>query len=169
MMRRSNSLVTLLVGLVLSLAGASSASAQEMDQRRVGAPLLPRQEVAPPSLQEIYRKLASAWEAGDARQVAQLARGGRVYVVIQRERINQRLAAPQLQFLLDELFESAEELSFRFPDYSSYDPRAEAGYAVGERVYREGPSGEPVVERVFVGARSERGRWVLTELRLTAQ
>ena len=51
----------------------------------------------------------------------------------------------------------------------SYDARAEAGYAVGERVSRESPSNETVVERVFVGVRSERGRWVLTELRLTTE
>jgi hypothetical protein len=107
--------------------------------------------------------------AGARDGVAELARGGRVYVVIQRERINQRLAEAQLQFLLDELFDASEEISFRFPDYSSYDPRAEAGYAVGERIYREDSSAEPVVERIFVGARSEHGRWVLTELRLTTE
>jgi hypothetical protein len=38
---------------------------------------------------------------------------------------------------------------------------------VGQRVYRDGNGFEPVVERVFVGARSDRGRWVVTELRLT--
>lgn len=168
-MHVSTRYAVLLVGLVLTLWSADPAGAQEMDQRRVGVSLAPRQEAPPASLQEIYRQLASAWESGDARELAQLARGGRVYVVIQRERINQRLAAPQLQFLLDELFDSSEEVSFRFPDYSSYDPRAEAGYAVGERVYREGSSNETVVERVFVGARSERGRWVLTELRLTTE
>jgi hypothetical protein len=92
-----------------------------------------------------------------------------VYVVIQRDGVNQRLAAPQLQFLLDELFDRADEVSFRFPDYSSYDPRAEAGYAVGERVYRQDSGGETLVDRIFVGARSERGRWVLTEFRLTTE
>lgn len=162
----------LLVCLALTVSIAAPASAQqldrELDQRRVGA-VAPGQETAPASLQDVYRRLASAWWSGDAREVAELALGGRVYVVIQRERINQRLAAPQLQFVLAELFDGSEELSFRFPDYSSYDARAEAGYAVGERVSRESPSNETVVERVFVGVRSERGRWVLTELRLTTE
>ncbi|MGH7572659.1 MAG: hypothetical protein ACREMK_12570 [Gemmatimonadota bacterium] len=168
-MQRSTPFAVLLVGLVLTLWSATPAPAQELDQRRVGASLAPRQAAAPASLRQIYGQLASAWESGDARGVAELARGGRVYVVIQRERVNQRLAEPQLQFLLDELFDASEEISFRFPDYSSYDPRAEAGYAVGERVSREDSAAEPVVERVFVGARSERGRWVLTELRLTTE
>lgn len=168
-MQGSTRFAALLVGLVLTLWSANSAAAQEMNQRRVGTSPAARQETAPASLQEIYRQLAAAWESGDAREVVRLARGGRVYVVIERERINQRLAAPQLQFLLDELFDASEEINFRFPDYSSYDPRAEAGYAVGERVYREGSSDETVVERVFVGARSERGRWVLTEFRLTTE
>ncbi|MGH7563595.1 MAG: hypothetical protein ACREK5_04135 [Gemmatimonadota bacterium] len=168
-MQRPTLFAVPLVGLVLTLWSVSSLPAQELEQRPVGVSPSPRQEAAPASLREIYRQLASAWESGDARGVSELARGGRVYVVIQRERVNQRLAEPQLQFLLDELFDASEEISFRFPDYSSYDPRAEASYAVGERVYREDSSAEPVVERVFVGARSERGRWVLTELRLTAE
>ncbi|MGH7564440.1 MAG: hypothetical protein ACREK5_08455 [Gemmatimonadota bacterium] len=168
-MRRPTLIAVLLGGFGLAFWSATPAPAQELDQRRVGASLAPRQEAAPASLREIYRQLASAWESGDARGVAELARGGRVYVVIQREQVNQRLAEPQLQFLLDELFDASEEISFRFPDYSSYDPRAEASYAVGERVYREDSSAEPVVERVFVGTRNERGRWVLTELRLTTE
>lgn len=166
-MKRST-LFAVLLAPALIFWDPMPAPAQELDQRRVGA-FAPRQEAAPASLQEIYRQLASAWEAGDARGVAELARGGRVYVVIQRERINQRLAEPQLQFLLDEVFDTSEEISFRFPDYSSYDPRAEAGYAVGERTYLEDSSAEPLVERIFVGARSEHGRWVLTELRLTTE
>lgn len=165
-MRRSIGLSPLFVGLALTLGSLSSLGAQELEQSPVGS-LLPRQQSAPESLQAIYRQLASAWEAQDARAVTRLARGGRVYVVIQREGVNQRLAAPQLQFLLDDLFDRAHEVSFRFPDYSSYDPRAEAGYAVGERVYRQDSGSETRVDRIFVGARSERGRWVLTEIRLT--
>lgn len=164
-MRRSVLLRPLLVGLGLTLGSVNPLGAQELEQSPVGS-LLPRQ---PQSLQEIYRQLALAWEAQDARALTRLARGGRVYVVIHREGVNQRLAAPQLQFLLDELFDRADEVSFRFPGYSSYDPRAEAGYAVGERVYRQDSGGETLVDRIFVGARSERGRWVLTEFRLTTE
>lgn len=167
-MQRSALLRALLVGVGLTLGSLNPLRAQELEQSPVGS-LLPRQQSAPESLQEIYRRLASAWEARDARAVTRLARGGRVYVVIQREGVNQRLAAPQLQFLLDELFDRADEVSFRFPDYSSYDSRAEAGYAVGERVYRQDSGGATLVDRIFVGARSERGRWVLTEFRLTTE
>jgi hypothetical protein len=167
-MQRSARLSTLLAGLALTLGSVNALGAQELEQSPVGS-LVPRQQSAPESLQEIYRQLASAWESRDARGVTRLARGGRVYVVIQRDGVNQRLAAPQLQFLLDDLFDRADEVSFRFPDYSSYDPRAEAGYAVGERVYRQDSVGETLVDRIFVGARSERGRWVLTEFRLTTE
>lgn len=167
-MRRSIGLAPLLVGLALTLGSVNLLHAQELEQSPVGS-LIPRQGSAPESLQEIYRQLASAWESQDSRAVTRLARGGRVYVVIQREGVNQRLAAPQLQFLLDDLFDRADEVSFRFPDYSSYDPRAEAGYAVGERVFRQDSGGETLVDRIFVGARSERGRWVLTEFRLTTE
>lgn len=167
-MRRSHGLRSLLVGLALTLVSVSPLGAQELEQSSVGA-LVPRRQTAPASLQEIYRRLASAWEAQDARAVTRLAHGGRVFVVIQREGVSQRLAAPQFQYLLDEVFEQADEVSFRFPDYSSYDPQAEAGYAVGERVYRQEAGGEARVDRIFVGVRSERGRWVLTEFRLTTE
>ena len=167
-MKRSACLSTLLAGLALTLGSVSALRAQELEQSPIGA-LVPRQQTAPERLQEIYRQLASAWESQDARAVTRLARGGRVYVVIQRDGVNQRLAAPQLQFLLDDLFDRADEVNFRFPDYSSYDPRAEAGYAVGERVFRQESGGETLVDRIFVGARSERGRWVLTEFRLTTE
>ena len=40
-------------------------------------------------------------------------------------------------------------------------------HAVGQRVFRNGSGIEPQVERVFVAARSDRGRWIVTELRLT--
>ena len=46
---------------------------------------------------------------------------------------------------------------------------ADAAYAVGERVFRQDSGGETLVDRIFVGARSERGRWVLTEFRLTTE
>ena len=167
-MRRLVGISPLLVGLGLTLGSLNPVGAQELEQSPVGS-LLPRQQSAPEDLQEIYRQLASAWEAQDARAVTRLARGGRIYVVIQREGVNQRLAAAQLQFLLDELFDRADEVSFRFPDYSSYDPRADAAYAVGERVFRQDSGGETLVDRIFVGARSERGRWVLTEFRLTTE
>jgi hypothetical protein len=36
-------------------------------------------------------------------------------------------------------------------------------------VYRQDSAGETFVDRIFVGARSERGRWVLTEFRLTTE
>ena len=87
--------------------------------------------------------------------------------MVQQEGVGERLAAAQLQYLLQEMFESTEEVTFRFPAYSTYDPSTGSSYAVGERVYRDGRGLESHVERVFVGARSDRGRWVVTELRLT--
>ena len=153
--------------LVVAMAwGAGPAGAQSVGQQDVGALLQARPVAIPASLQDIYRRLAIAWESEDAREIAHLARKGRVYVVVQREGIGERLAATQLHYLLEELFEATEELQFRFPAYSAYDPEAGTGYAVGERVYNEGPGIERS-DRVFVGARYEHGRWVLTELRLT--
>lgn len=143
------------------------AGAQEVGPNGVTARLEGQEAAIPASLQEVYRRLAESWRAEDARGIAHLARDGRVYVVVQRKGVGERLAASQLQWLLEELFDASEGVTFRFPAYTAYNPTAGTGYAVGERVFQESPSIEPRVERVFVGARSERGRWVLTELRLT--
>lgn len=157
--------------VAVTLAAATHAPAQTVGPQEVDVSLQAEQEAVPASLQDIYRRLAESWESEDARAIAHLVRGGRVYVVLQREQVGERLAASQLQYLLEELFDSAEEVAFRFPSYSAYDPTAGTGYAVGERIYRESPSPavETSVDRVFVGARNERGRWVLTELRLTTE
>lgn len=144
-------------------------AAQEIGQQPVGASFRAQEATAPESLQEIYRQLADYWEAENARAISQLAREGKVYVVVQREGVSQRLAASQLQYLLEEIFETSQEVTFRFPSYSAYDETARTGYAVGERVYRDSPRIEARTDRVFVGARNERGRWVLTELRLTIE
>ncbi len=151
---------------VAALCGAAPAPGQSVGQHEVGASLQSSTAAVPASLQDIYARLADSWEAQNSRAIAQLARDGRVFVVVQREGISERLAASQLQYLLEELFDSCEEVAFRFPAYSAYDPAAGTGYAVGERVYRADPGIERS-DRVFVGARSERGRWVMTELRLT--
>lgn len=121
----------------------------------------------PEALQDVFRRLADHWQEGDARAIAALAKEGRVHVVVQREGVGGRLSAGQLQYVLEDLFENAEEVVFRFPAYSAFDPSAGTGYAVGERVYREGAGMEPRVDKVFAAARAERGRWILTELRLT--
>lgn len=145
------------------------AVGQEVGQQQIGAAFTSPGPSVPTSLQTTYEQLASSWRSGNAREIAQLAREGRVYVVVQRQDVSQRLAASQLQYLLDEMFGATEEVEFRFPAYTVYDANSRAGYAVGERVYREGPEEEPRTERVFIGARSERGRWVMTELRITAE
>ncbi len=146
---------------------AASVHAQEVGQQPVGAPFQPQAPAVPTSLQDTYERLANFWQSGNAREIAQLARDGRVYVVVERERVNQRLAASQLQYLLQELFDSTDEIELRFPASTHYDPDSRTAYAVGERVYREGPAEKPRTDRVFAGTRQVRGRWVLTELRLT--
>jgi hypothetical protein len=129
-----------------------------------------RQEPAiPASLQEIYRRMGAYWQDQNARAIAQLAGGGRVYVVLQQRGVGERLAASQLQYLLQEMFDEGQEVDFRFPEFTAYDPRAGSAYAVGERVWQGEQATRPSVERVFVGARSDRGRWVLTEIRLTPE
>ena len=147
---------------------AMSVDAQEVGQQPVGAPFQQQAPAVPTSLQNTYERLANSWHSGNAREIAQLARDGRVYVVVERERVNQRLVASQLQYLLQELFDSTDEIELRFPASTVYDPASRSGYAVGERVYREGPAEKPRTDRVFAGMRQVRGRWVLTELRLTA-
>ncbi|HEY7471165.1 MAG TPA: hypothetical protein VIE68_02340 [Gemmatimonadota bacterium] len=142
--------------------------APEVAPQETMTPYRSEEAAVPAALQEIYRRLAQYWEAENSRAIAYLvAPDGRVHVVVQQEGIGERLAAAQLQYLLQEMFESTEEVTFRFPAYSTYDPSTGSGYAVGERVYRDGRGLESHVERVFVGARSDRGRWVVTELRLT--
>ena len=154
--------------IVFVAAGTMPATfAQEVGQQPVGAAFRAPAPEAPQSLQDTYRRLADSWRSESAGAVAQLARDGRVYVVVQSQGVSQRLAASQLQYLLDEMFDATDEVEFRFPAYTVYDAERQSGYAVGERVYREGPGAEPRTERVFVGTRSERGRWVMTELRLT--
>lgn len=140
----------------------------DVGPRETMAPYRPEEAAVPASLQEIYRRLAAYWEAEDPRAIAQLlAPGGRVHVVLQHQGVGERLAAAQLQYLLMEVFESTEEVTFRFPAYSTYDPSTGTGYAVGQRVYRDGRGLQSYVERVFVATRSDRGRWIVTELRLT--
>lgn len=154
------------IAIAMTTPASGQGVGQSVGQQEVGA-LVPEEPAAiPASLQEIYTHLAESWESQDAHAIARLAREGRVFVVVQREGISERLAASQLQYLLEEMFDSCEEVDFRFPAYSAYDPAAGTGYAVGERVYRADPGLERS-DRVFVGARNERGRWALTELRLT--
>ncbi|MCA1660767.1 MAG: hypothetical protein ABR559_09425 [Gemmatimonadota bacterium] len=165
-------LLRLLPATVLLLAGVAasprSAAAQDMTEIGVTLPLQDAPPVPAP-LQEIYRQLATYWEQENARGIAQFVRGGRIYVVVQRAGVGERLAGGQLRYLLEELFDKAVEVSFRFPATAAYDPAAGTGYAIGERVYQEPPGVEARIDRVFVGARSERGRWMLTELRLTVR
>lgn len=143
-------------------------STPDVGPREAMTPYRPESAAVPASLQEVYRRLASYWEAENSREIAHLlAPDGRVHVVLQREGVGERLAAAQLQYLLQEMFDSTEEITFRFPAYSTYDPSTGTGYAVGQRVYRDGRGLQSYVERVFVAARNDRGRWVVTELRLT--
>jgi hypothetical protein len=161
-----------LVLLAILLSGHTSVL-EAQDTEDIGpletmTPYRSQEAAVPASLQELYRRLAEYWQEEDSRALAYLvAPDGRVHVVVQQEGVGERLAAAQLQYLLQEMFDSTEEVTFRFPAYSTYDPNSGAGYAVGQRVYRDGRGLEPHVERVFVGARSDRGRWIVTELRLT--
>lgn len=140
----------------------------DVGPREAMTPYRTEEAAVPASLQEIYRRLATYWMDENSRAIAHLlAPDGRVHVVLQQEGVGERLAAAQLQYLLQEMFESTEEVTFRFPAYSTYDPSTGTGYAVGQRVYRDGRGLQSYVERVFVAARSDRGRWVVTELRLT--
>lgn len=162
----------LLVGSIAFTIDVSSSMAQEVGPQQVVAPFQEEEApevVVPASLEAVYGRLVGLWMEGDARGIAQLARDGRVDVVVQRKGVAARLGASQLQYLLQELFDGSEEVSFRFPASTSYDPEVGAGYAVGERVYQEGTRLESDADRVFVGMRSERGHWVLTELRLTVE
>jgi len=166
------SLIRLVLVAILLSGHTSVVEAQDttsdVGPRETTTPYRSQEAAVPASLQELYRRLAAYWEEEDSRALAYLvAPDGRVHVVVQQEGVGERLAAAQLQYLLQEMFDSTEEVTFRFPAYSTYDPTSGAGYAVGQRVYRDGRGLEPHVERVFVGARSDRGRWIVTELRLT--
>ena len=165
--------IRLLIALSLLISPVTSALAQEeegesVQPRETFTPYRSEEAAVPGALQDLYRRLADAWVSENSRAIAYLvAPDGRIHVVVQQEGVGERLAAAQLQYLLQEMFENSEEVTFRFPAYSTYDPTSGTGYAVGQRVYRNGHGLEPRVERVFVAARSDRGRWVVTELRLT--
>lgn len=161
----------LLVVLALHAAPALAQSEGEVGPREVVTPLQSPSEAGeaavPAALQDVFRRLAAYWEVGNARAIAALSKDGRVHVVVQREGVGGRLSSGQLQYVLQDLFEGSQEVVFRFPAYATYDPSAGTGYAVGERVYRENSALATRVDRVFAAARSDRGRWILTELRLT--
>jgi hypothetical protein len=164
--------IRLLIALFLLSSPGSVVLAQEEGEsirpRETFTPYRSEEAAVPAGLQELYRRLADYWVAENSRAIAYLmAPDGRIHVVVQQEGVGERLAAAQLQYLLQEMFEQSEEVTFRFPAYSTYDPTTGTGYAVGQRVYRNGNGLEPRVERVFVAARSDRGRWAVTELRLT--
>lgn len=159
------------VGLACALTLASVAPAPAQDEgvgpRPVRSSLREQEPAIPASLQEIYRRMGAYWEDENARAIAHLTGGGRVFVVLQRVGVGERLASGQLQYVLQELFDGSQELEVRFPEYTAYDPGAGTAYAVGERVWMGSQDAEPRIDRIFVGARSDRGRWVVTEIRLT--
>lgn len=162
-----------LVALALPVASASAQSETDVGPRDVVVPYQPlegdREPAVPAALQEIFHRLATYWEDGNAQAIASLAKESRVHVVVQREGVGGRLSSGQLRYVLEDLFDGSDDVVFRFPAYAAYDPSGGTGYAVGERVFREGGGLATRVDRVFVAARSERGRWILTELRLTAE
>ncbi|MDX1624244.1 MAG: hypothetical protein R3199_09730 [Gemmatimonadota bacterium] len=165
---------TFVGALALLLGAAIPLIAQDPSEgtgpREVVVPFRgPQAGEAPAALRALFDRFADAWEDRDARAVAGLTRDGRVHVVMERDGVAARLSAGQLQVLLEEIFEEAEGVALYFPRIIAYDDLDRTGYGVGQRVYRPGPGLEPRVDRVFAGARVERGRWVLTELRLSAE
>jgi hypothetical protein len=156
-----------LIGWTWSAPAAHAQGEAGIEPRQVRSSLREQEPAIPASLQETYRRIAAYWEDQNARAIAQMASGGRVYVVVQRDGVGERLAASQLQYVLQEIFEASQEVEVRFPAYTAYDPRAGTAYAVGERVWLDDQDPELRYDRIFVSARSDRGRWVLTEIRLT--
>ena len=159
---------TVLAGLLGAAAGPALAQG-DVEPRPVRSSLRPAEPAVPASLQEIYRRIAVYWEDQNARAIAQLAGGSRVYVVVQRAGVGERLAAGQLQYVLQELFEDSQEVEVRFPIFTAYDPRTGTAYAVGERVWADGQHADQHLDRIFVSARSDGGRWLLTEIRITIE
>ena len=168
-MHRGTGLLGLALAAILSLPGPMSAQDGGIGPREVVVELQDEPAAVPGALTEIYRRFAAYWEDGNARAIARLARDARVHVVVQRRGVGARLSSSQLQYLLEEIFDEADEVALRFPGYAAYDPSTGAGYAVGERVYRDGGGHDTHVDRIFVGARSERGHFVVSEIRLTSE
>lgn len=158
-----------MVASVLAVPAPLRAQESDVGAQEVLVPYQAEPAAVPGALNELYRRFAAYWEDGNARAIARLARDARVHVVVQRRGVGARLSSSQLQFLLQDVFDEAEEVALRFPGYAAYDPGTGTGYAVGERVYRDGPSHDTHVDRIFLGARSERGHFVLTEIRLTTE
>lgn len=159
----------LAIALLVCAAPAFAQSPEEVGPQEVRSSFRAEREPAPAGLVEVYQALAESWGDENAAGIARLSGGGRVHLVVERAGIRERLVASQLQYALEELFESSRELVFRFPVLSTYDPASDTGYAVGERTFREREGLDATTDRVFVAARMERGRWVLTELRLAVR
>lgn len=170
-MKRPGTLAAVvLVATALGALHAEPALAQsDVEPRAVRSPFRASDPAVPASLQEIYRRIAAYWEDHNARAIAHLAGSSRVYVVVQRMGVNERLAASQLHYVLQELFEDTQEIEVRFPAYTAYDPAAGTAYAVGERVWLDSQGAAQRVDRIFVSARNDNGRWLLTEIRLTIE
>lgn len=168
-MSRSPILLGLIFAATLAAPGHGHAQETDVGPQEVLVPFQAEPAAVPGALHELYRRFAAYWEDGNARAIARLARDARVHVVVQRRGVGARLSSSQLQYLLQDVFDDTEEVALRFPGYAAYDPATGTGYAVGERVYRDGPSQDTHVERIFLGARSERGHFVLTEIRLTTE
>ncbi|HUP20356.1 MAG TPA: hypothetical protein VM778_10435 [Gemmatimonadota bacterium] len=168
-MKCRSHLLGIALAATLALPGSSTAQDGEVGPREVVVPLQAEPAAVPGALSEIYRRFAAYWEDGNARAIARLTREARVHVVVQRRGVGARLSSSQLQYLLEEIFDETEEVALRFPGYAAYDPSTGAGYAVGERVYRDGAGHDTHVDRIFVGARSERGHFVVSEIRLTSE
>lgn len=155
---------------LLGVTPVHAQSGDEVGARQVVVPLHPdgQDTVVPAELDGALRRFAALWQDGDARAISGLVQSGRVHVVVPREGVGARLSSGQLQFFLEELFEESRAVRLRFPDTVGYDPSTRTGWAVGERVYREGQALDARADQLFVGLRNDRGRWSLTEIRLTA-
>jgi hypothetical protein len=116
----------------------------------------------------VFKRIEKAWQAGNARSIADLASDSRVFVEIRgTDKRGGHFTKPQIFYIFKNMFASTNQATFTFVKYYNLEKPEGRVYGVATRSYKKDRSGRLYKDKVFVTLAKEGSRWAVAEIKST--
>ena len=153
----------ILIAISAALLFADPASAQA--PRKPGA--IPEANIDDEPLR-VFRGVERAWQAGNARALANLLSDSRIFMEIRGiDRRGGYFTRPQVLFIFQDLFVNTRQNDFTFVKFHKLEKQDSRIYGMALRSYKNNRSGGLYKDKVYVTLVKEGSRWAVAEIKST--
>ena len=160
-MKGQKAAITILLLAILAFPATGTGAGQDRRRKpKVPVPAVPKDPMV------VFRGIEVAWRSGDARQLADLAGGSKVFLNVRG--LGEKggyYSRSQVFYLFKGMFKATRHKSFDFVKSHDVGKNSNKIYGIYRRNYEDTSNGRLFQDKIYVTLKFEGKRWVVSEMK----